>query len=238
MAAASCEWVEIAPGFRGYYASPEGKGPFPSVLIYIEAFGVNSHFQALAKRYAEAGFAALVPDIYDGATYGYDEVPKAVGHLKKLQDDDVMARMRKALDFLDKRAEADGQRVGVTGYCMGGRYTFLANAELAGRFKGAVSFYGGGIGPVKDFAGRPILLDRATDMGAPIMLFYGAEDGSIAPDEVGRIAEALTKANKGFTLTVFPQVGHGFFCDERSSYDKSAAAASWDATLAFFREHL
>ncbi len=232
------EWVDLGNGLRGYYAAPDGAGPFPSVVIYIEAFGVNNHFQKLTERFADSGFAAITPDIYDNATYEYTDMENAIGHLKRMDDDVVMAQTEQALDFLTARPEADDGKVAVTGFCMGGRYAFLANAALASRFKAAAGFYGGGIGPVKDGAGRKTLLDRIGEMQAPIQLWYGSEDGSIAPDEHGRIAEAMSTAGKQFTMTVFPGVGHGFFCEDRASYDKQATDRSWRDTIAFFNEYL
>ena len=235
---ASGEWVDLGSGLRGYYAVPEGAGPHPSVVIYIEAFGVNDHFKSVTERFADAGFAAITPDIYDRAIYEYTDMDNAIGHLKRMDDDTVLAQTGQALDFLDARPEADGDKVAVTGFCMGGRYAFLANAALASRFKAAAGFYGGGIGPVEDFAGRKTLLDRVGEMQAPVQLWYGSEDGSIASLEHGRIAEAMSSAAKQFTMTVFPGVGHGFFCEDRESYDKSAAERSWRDTIAFFHEYL
>ena len=229
------EWVDIGDGLRGYYARPDGDGPHPAVLIYIEAFGVNSHFESVTQRFADAGFAALTPDIYGGKTYEYTDLDNAIGHLKAMDDDTVMAQSAASLDFLDARAEVKTGANCVTGFCMGGRYTFLANAALASRIEAASCFYGGGIGPVEDFVGRKILLDRVGEMQAPIQLWYGSQDQSIPPEEHGRIAEAMTAANKRYTMNVFPDVGHGFFCEERDSYDEAAADEAWQATLALFR---
>ncbi|WNG37238.1 dienelactone hydrolase family protein [Archangium violaceum] len=232
------EWVELGDGLRGYYARPEGAGQFPSVVIYIEAFGLNEHFKRLTERFADAGFATITPDLYDGAVYAYDDLPNALAHLKRMDDNTVLARTEKALDFLAAREEADWTSVAVIGFCMGGRYAFLANAALASRFKAAAAFYGGGIGPVEDAFGRKTLLDRVGDMQAPIQLWYGTEDPFIRPDEHGRIAEALSRAGKQYTLSVFPGATHGFFCEDRESYDKDAARKSWRATTAFFHEYL
>ena len=232
------EWMELGDGLRGYYSRPEGSGPYPSVVIYFEAYGLNAHFKRLTERFAEAGFATVTPDLYDGAVYGYDELPNALAHLKRLDDDTVMAKTARTLDFLAGQMEADYTSVGVIGFCMGGRYAFLANAALASRFKAAAAFYGGGIGPVEDPFGRKTLLDRVGEMEAPIQLWYGTEDKFIQPEEHGRIAEALSRAGKQYTLTVFPRVGHGFFCEDRASYDKEAARRSWRTTTAFFHEYL
>ena len=113
-----------------------------------------------------------------------------------------------------------------------------ANAALPSRFKAAAAFYGGGIGPVEDAFGRKPLLDRVGDMQAPMHLWYGTEDQFIQPEEHGRIAEAMSRAGKQYTLTVFPGVTHGFFCEDRASYDKEAARRSWRITTAFFHEYL
>ena len=231
----SREWVELSDGTRAYYGRPAGDGPHPAVLIYIEAFGVNSHFENLTQRFADAGFAAITPDIYDSKIYEYTDLDGAIGHLKAMDDDKVMAQSAAALDFMEARSEVKSGANCVTGFCMGGRYTFLANAALAGRIKAAASFYGGGIGPVEDFAGRKILLDRCGEMQAPIQLWYGSEDQSIPAEEHGRIAEAMTAAHKRYTMNVFPGVGHGYFCEERESYDEAATQESWDAMLALFR---
>ena len=235
---ATGEWVDISEDLRGYYACPQGAGPHPCVVIYIEAFGVNEHFTRLTERFANAGFAAITPDIYHGTICAYDDLDSAIGTLKSMDDDNVLAETRATLDFLARQPEANEAQAAVTGFCMGGRFAFLAHAALADRFQAAASFYGGGIGPIKDGAGRKTLLDRVDEIRSPIMFWYGAEDQSIAPDEIGRISEALTKANKRFTVNVFPQLGHGFFCEDRASYDASATEASWHDTVAFFKANL
>ncbi len=231
-------WVDLGGGLRGYYARPEGAGPFPAVLIFIEAFGLNAHFQRLTERFADAGFAAITPDLYDGATYEYTDLPGAIGHMRRLDDDVALAKAEQALDFLAGRAEHRRGAVAVVGFCMGGRLSFLANAALAPRFKAAAAFYGGGIGPVESFFGRKTLLDRAAEMQAPLQLWYGAEDQFIRPEEHGRIAEALSRARKHYTLTVLPGVTHGFFCEDRGSYHPESAQRAWRATTAFFHEFL
>ena len=236
--AANCEWVDVGGGLRAYYGAPEGSGPHPCVVVFIEAFGVNDHFKKLTKRLAVDGFATITPDIYDGEIYAYDDLDGAIGKLKALDDDNVMGQTERCLDWLSSRTEADTSRAGVTGFCMGGRYTFLANAQLASRFKGAASFYGGGIGPVEDFVGRKVLLDRISEMHAPILLWYGSEDQSIQPDELGRIATAMAEGKREYRMTCFPNVGHGFFCEDRASYDEYAAMTSYRQTVEFFRDKL
>ena len=236
--AANCDLVDVGGELKAYYGQPEGAGPHPCVVVYIEAFGVNDHFKKLTQRLANEGFATITPDIYDNEIYSYDDLDGAISKLKSLDDDIVMNQTEQCLDWLAGRTEVDTSRAGVAGFCMGGRFTFLANAQLASRFKGAAAFYGGGIGPEEDFVGRKTLLDRVGEMQAPILLWYGSEDQSIQPEELGRIAEAMSEGKREFRMTCFPNVGHGFFCEDRASCDEYAAETSFKQTVEFFRTRL
>lgn len=232
------DWLDLGDGLRGFYARPAAAGPWPAVVIFIEAFGVNDHFRRLAARFADAGYCALVPDIYHGDVFAYDDMENAIARLREMDDDTVMAETGRALDALAARDEVRSGPVAATGFCMGGRLAFLANAAHAGRIGATVGFYGGGIAPVADRAGRKPLLDRIPEMRAPILLCYGAKDGGILPDEHARIAEALTAANKSYGLRVFADAGHGYFCEDRPVYHPGAAAESWELMLDFFLRHL
>jgi carboxymethylenebutenolidase len=184
------------------------------------------------------GYAALAPDFYHGDLFPYTEVPKAIAKLKTVKDDVAMAELGKGLAFLAKRSEVVPGGVGVIGFCMGGRFTFLANAAHAGQVRAAVAFYGGGIAAMPDGLGRANLLDQVGKMSSPIMLMYGAEDKGIAPEEHARIAAALSGAQLQYSLNVFPKAGHGFFSDRRDSYQPAPAAEAWAMTLSFFERHL
>ena len=232
------EIVTLANDLQGYYVRPQGNGAFPAVMVIMEAFGLNSNIKNVCDRLAKAGYAALAPDFYHGDIYEYTDLQNAIAKLKNLNDDTVMAEVGKGLEFLAGRKEVAADRVGVMGFCMGGRYTFLANAVHADKFKAAAAFYGAGIAPEKDALGRQPLLDRAAAMQAPIMLVYGADDESIAPEEHGRIAQALSTAKKRYILSVFPNAGHGFLSDRRDSYAAAPAREAWQMTMNFFRHNL
>lgn len=232
------EIVTLGKDLQGYYVRPQGNGSFPAVMVFMEAFGLNPNIKSVCDRLALAGYAALAPDFYHGDVYEYKDRQNAIAKLKSLNDDTVMAEVGQGLDYLSKRKEVAANKVGVTGFCMGGRYTFLANAVHADKFKAAAAFYGTGIAPQKDQLGRKPLLDRVAAMQAPIMLVYGADDQSIAPDEHGRIAQALSTAKKRYMLTVFPNAGHGFLSDRRDSYAAQPAQEAWEMTLNFFKQNL
>jgi carboxymethylenebutenolidase len=149
-----------------------------------------------------------------------------------------MAEFGKGLEFLNKQKMVSRRGVGVTGFCMGGRLTFLANATYPQQVKAAVSFYGGGIAAKDDLAGRQNLLAQAKKMQSPLMLMYGSEDSYIMAEEHERIALALSQAKKRYAINVFPGAGHGFMSDRRDSYNAAAATEAWDMTMAFFDRHL
>ncbi|HEY9827095.1 MAG TPA: dienelactone hydrolase family protein [Stenomitos sp.] len=230
--------VQIDAGLAGYYVRPLTKDIVPAVVVIMEAFGLNDYIKSVCDRLAQAGYAAIAPDFYHGATYAYTDINAAIAKLKSLKDETVMTEFGKAVAFLSKQGGVLPNGVGVMGFCMGGRYTFMANAIHASKVKAAVSFYGGGISAAPDPLGRADLLGLVPAMTAPLMLMYGAEDQSIAPEEHQRVALALSKAKKRYTLNVFPQAGHGFFSDRRDSYNAAASAEAWAMTMNFFRRHL
>ncbi|HET7307992.1 MAG TPA: dienelactone hydrolase family protein [Gammaproteobacteria bacterium] len=231
------DWLSIDAELRAWYAAPAGGGPYPVVLCFIEAFGVTDHFREVAERFAEAGFCAVVPDIYHGDVFDYDDLDGALGRIKTLDEEQVMSEAAATLDVLAKRPECDTERNLLVGFCLGGRLAFRAHAVLADRVTATGCFYGGGIAPREARFGREPLLGQVERMRAPLMLFYGANDQSIRPDEHGRIAEALGNAGLRYGLQVFADTGHAFFCDARPSYNAAAAEESWAMLLDFFRRY-
>jgi len=155
--------------------------------------------------------------------------------MQSLSDEGQSADIRAAYDWLKAEAGGAATAVGSTGYCMGGRASFLADALLP--LQASVSYYGGGIasGPQPMF---PDLLGRAKDLHAPILLFWGGQDTHIGPELVRAVEDALKAADKPYTQVVFSQADHAFFCDARASYNPEAAAQAWPLTLAFFATHL
>ena len=104
--ASSCDWVDLGKGLKAYYGQPEGAGPHPCIVVFIEAFGVNDHFKQLTRRLADEGFATITPDIYDSELYAYDDIDGAISKLKTLDDDTVMKQTEQCLDWLADRAQA------------------------------------------------------------------------------------------------------------------------------------
>ncbi len=230
--------MPLGSDLTGYYVAPKKTKPVPAILVMMEAFGLNDNIKGVCHRLAQNGYAALAPDFYHGAVFPYQDLNGAIAKLKSLKDEMVMAEFGKGLAFLNNQKAVRPKGVGVMGFCMGGRLTFLANATYPQQVKAAVSFYGGGIAPQGDVAGRQRLLAQVEKMQAPLMLMYGSEDSYIVAEEHERIALALSQAKKRYAINVFPGAGHGFMSDRRDSYNSAAATEAWEMTMAFFDRHL
>jgi carboxymethylenebutenolidase len=231
--------IEIAKDLPGYYVTPAGTGKFPAVIVLMEAYGLNQWCRSICDRLAQSGFAAIAPDFYRGTTYAYTDAPGAIAKLKSLNDDAIMSDVGKSIEFLAGKPEVNVTGIGVIGFCMGGRYAFLANVTYPTKIKAAISFYGSGIDAVPgNPLGQKSLLSQVDAIQAPIMLMYGAEDQSISADEHGRVAAALSKAKKRYILNLFPKAGHGFMSDRRENYAPEAAAEAWIMTTGFFKQNL
>jgi carboxymethylenebutenolidase len=220
-------------GMPAYLAIPDGAGPHPAVIVLMEAFGLVPHIEEVSRRLAGEGYVGLAPDLYyrqlPDNKVGYDELPKAIGLMQKVNDAKVVADIRAALDALRARGDVDMARIGVTGFCMGGRLSFLTACELPDSIRAAAPFYGGGI------AG---LLDRVDRIRAPLYLFFGERDAFIPMDQVRQTERALGAAKKEFQLKVYPEADHGFFCDQRASFHKKSAEDAWGELKRFFARHL
>ena len=228
--------VEIAAEagtMPGILAEPEGAGPFPAVVVIMEAFGLLPHIERVAERLAGEGYVALAPDFYyrelPDNKVGYDRLPEAIALMQKVDDAKFAVDMAGALDFLAGQENVDPSRIGVTGFCMGGRLSFLTACVLPDRVAAAAPFYGGGI------AGH---LDQADAIQCPLLLFFGEKDAFIPLDQVEQIDERLGRLGKRYEVKVYPGADHGFFCDERESYHAEAAADAWRRLTSFLAAHL
>ena len=224
-----------------YLARPQGDGKFPAVVVVQEAFGLNKHIKEVADRIAREGYAALAPDLYyreKDAVVGYDNLQDAIRLMMGLWDEKIVVDMKGAIDHLKAQAFVRADRIGVTGFCMGGRVTFLTacrNADV----KAAVPFYGGGIGNAQPSERTPKApLEYADQLRCPMLLFFGENDPFIPLDEVEKIKQRLTQLKKTSETIVYPGAPHGFFCNERDSYRADAAKDAWERLTTFFAQHL
>jgi carboxymethylenebutenolidase len=228
--------IEIAVGGRqmpAYVARPESDGLRSAVIVLMEAFGLVPNLEKETDRIAGMGYVAIAPDVFHRQapdnTAGYDDVEKAIGLMGKLDDGEFIDDMRATIGYLRGQGGVGSSPIGVTGFCMGGRLSFLAACELPGEIKASAPFYGGGIGA---------LLDRAGRIRCPLHLFFGQADSFIPQDEVQRIDEKLSALGLDYALDNYEGAHHGFCCEERESYHRAAAKDAWSKLENFFSKNL
>lgn len=233
------ETIQIdAPGgnMPGFLATPDGPAARPAILVLMEAFGLLPSIESVCRRFAEAGFVALAPDLYyreaPDNKAAYDDLPRAMELMGKLiaGGDQCVHDIAAALDHLERQSTVESGTLGVIGFCMGGALTFRSACALSDRIAAAAPFYGGGI--VNQ-------LDHAANIKCPIYLFFGDRDSFIPLDQVNRIDATLRTLGTDYRLKVYPGADHGFFCEDRSAvYHPEAAADAWREVRDFFAEHL
>lgn len=203
----------------GAYVAEPSSGVRGGLVVVQEAFGVNDYVRAVADGFAEAGYRAIAPALYDrqrpDATLGYDAADIAVA--RRLRANLVWSDVLKDIDTAARHVGAAG-RVGIVGYCVGGSVAWIAAQNL--KFSAMVSYYG-----------RDIVAFLARSPQCPAMLHFGERDAHIPLDDVDAIREAFPE----LPIYLYP-AEHGFDCDRRPSYDAVAATAARRLTLALFRK--
>jgi carboxymethylenebutenolidase len=225
---------------RAVLARPVGDGRYPAVIVVHEAFGPNAHINDVAARLAREGYVTLAPDLYyrEDKSVGYDDLQEAIRLMTTLRDATVLQDMGAAISYLQQQPFVRADRIGVMGFCMGGRIAFLT-ACMNPAVTAGVPFYGGGIGSVMPpSAPSRTPLESAERLTAPLLLFFGERDVFIPLEEVDRITRRLAELEKDAETVVYPGAPHGFFCDQRDSYQPDAARDAWQRLLTFFARHL
>jgi carboxymethylenebutenolidase len=227
-------WEQIDVGDKTmnvYVAAPHDTGPRPGIVLIQEIFGVNPHIRSVADRWAREGYFVAAPDVFhrqgDRFESGYDNLAPGFERMGKLRDDDFLRDAGALLGWMREQGAVRKDRIGVTGYCMGGRLTAVTAMTL--EVQAAVSFYAGGIGQ---------LIDRFPHLKAPILFFFGAQDNFIPVSDTEKVRHALETTKKAGEVVVYDDCGHGFFCEARGSYYKPAADEAWKKATDWFARHL
>ncbi len=239
------ERIEISAGggtMGGYLARPEGAGVHPGVVVYMEIFGVNSHIREVTDRLAAEGYVALAVDFFHrtgpGVEYGYDDdgFGKGFALLNQLKANEMVTDARAAVDYLRARDDVRGDRIGCMGFCIGGHMTYLTACETD--VVAAASFYGGGVAAPEGPGGQEPTLGRTSKISGKILCLFGGQDTLIPSDQVDAVVAALDDGGVDHDSVVYTEADHGFFCDQRASYHKDAAADAWTRVKALFADKL
>lgn len=212
--------------FSAYVAEPAGNTAKPAKVIVVvqEIFGVNSHIRSVADRYAQAGFLAVAPALFDRAergvelAYNPDDMKRGMEITNKVGREAPLRDVAAAIDYASHKVSAE--HVAVVGFCWGGTLAWLAATRL--KPGAAVGYYGGRIAQY-----------AAEQPSCPVMLHFGKKDAHIPLSEIDKIRLAHPDVP-----TYLYDAGHGFNCDQRKDYEPKSAALAWDRTLAFLQENL
>ena len=233
--------VKIASGgveIPAYFARPEGAGPFPTVLVVHEIFGVHEHIKDVCRRWAKSGYYAIAPDLFarEGDASAEKEMAKLMsGIVAKTPDADVMADLDATLEFAEKSGAADVSRAAVTGFCWGGREVWLYAAHNP-KLKAGVAWYGPLARPITPMTPKNPP-DIAAELKVPVLGLYGGLDKGITQDQVAAMRKKLAEAGGASKIIVYPDAGHAFHADYRPSYVKADAEASWREALGWLKAH-
>jgi carboxymethylenebutenolidase len=218
-----------------YMATPEGSGPFPAVVVIQAADGVDEFIQTIADRLADQGYAAVAPSLYHRTT---EAIEKAKGKTRRqlLDDPEIVADINATVTFMQQHPSVNGERIGITGFCMGGRVVWLAAATNP-HFKAVVPYYGGfmmdcwGEGTQSPF-------ELSNGINCPMMYHLGEIDRNPTLEDMAKFDEELTRLGKPHQFHVYPGADHRFADFTFTNYQKAADELAWSRTLEFFAQQL
>lgn len=220
-----------------YRAQPEGKSGLPVILVVSEIFGVHEHIADVARRFAKLGYLALAPELFvrqgDPSSYGtIAELQKEI--ISKVPDEQVMADLDACVAWAGQNG-GNTEKLGITGFCWGGRITWLYAAHNP-KVKAGVAWYGRLVGEKTPLTPRhPV--DVAGSLKTPVLGLYAAKDSGIPLESVEKMRAALAEGRSKSEFVIFPNSGHAFHADYRPSYVEEDAKAGWARCLAWFKAH-
>ena len=222
----------------GYRAMPEAGGPFSTVLVVQEIFGVHEHIRDLCRRLAKSGYFAVAPELYyrQGDVSQMKEINEILTKVvSKVPDSQVMSDLDATVAWAKSTGKADTARLAITGFCWGGRIVWLYAAHNPG-LKAGVAWYGR-LTTDKSANQPQHPLDIVKDLKAPVLGLYGGVDQGIPNEDVDKMKAALKAAGNPSQIVLYPDTPHGFNADYRPSYRKEQAEDGWRKMLTWFTRH-
>lgn len=222
---------------KAYRAQPAGAGPFPTILVVQEIFGVHEYIKDTCRRFAKQGFQAIAGDLYarQADMSKVTDMAGAQAAAAKVPDAQVMADLDATAAWAAKNG-GNPNKLGITGFCWGGRITWLYAAHNP-KVKAGVAWYGRLVGQSTDLTPKhPI--DLVKQLKAPVLGLYGGADQGIPNDTVDRMKAALEAEKKFAVFYVYPDTPHAFHADYRPSYRKEQAEDGFGKAVAFFKMHM
>jgi carboxymethylenebutenolidase len=236
--------VKIANGsleIQAYLAMPVAEEPLPGVVVLQEIFGVNDHIRDVTRRFAQEGYVAIAPALYQRQApdfetgYTAEDIKIGRQYKDKTTADELLSDIQAAIDYLINQTPTKADAIGCIGFCFGGHVAYLA-ATLP-TIKATASFYGAGITTMTPGGGDPTLT-RTPEIKGALYAFFGMKDASIPAEQVDEIEQALKQHQVPHRIFRYPDADHGFFCDQRASFNPAAAADAWNQVKQLFNQEL
>lgn len=220
----------------GYRAMPSDGTSLPVVLVIQEIFGVNEHMKDVCRRLAKLGYMAIAPELFVrqgnvSKMHDHQEIISKV--VSRVPDAQVMSDLDAVVSWAESTGSADVGRLGITGFCWGGRAVWLYAAHNPGLKAGAAWY--GQIEGLKNEARTRTALEAASELKTAVIGLYGGRDQGIPLEQVQKMQEVLRSAGTGSHILVYPDAGHAFFADYRPSYREAEARDAWAQMLEWFR---
>ncbi|MEH2179642.1 dienelactone hydrolase family protein [Nostoc sp.] len=220
-----------------YRAAPATGDNFPIVLVIQEIFGVHEHIQDITRRFARLGYLAIAPELFirQGDVSKLSSIDEIRPIVAKVPDTQVLSDLDATLDWAKKSAKGNGKKLGITGFCWGGRIIWLYAAHNP-QVKAGVAWYGRLVGDATELQPKyPV--DIASKLTVPILGLYGGKDTGISLDTVEQMRERLQSSSSKSEIIVYPNAPHAFFADYRPSYREKEAQDGWKRLLAWFKKN-
>lgn len=220
-----------------YRAQPATGNNFPIVLVIQEIFGVHEHIQDITRRFAKLGYLAIAPELFfrQGDVSKLSSIDEIRPIVAKVPDAQVLSDLDATVSWAVKSAKGNANKLAITGFCWGGRITWLYSAHNP-QVKAGVAWYGRLVGDTTKLTPKhPV--DIASTLTVPILGLYGGKDTGIPLDTVEQMRERLKSSKSKSEIIVYPEAPHAFFADYRPSYRKLQAKDGWRRLQAWFKQH-
>ena len=221
-----------------YRAMPNKGGPFPVILVIQEIFGVHEHIKDICRRFAKLGYLAVAPEMYarQGDVSKIADINEIFSRVvSKVPDAQVMSDLDAAVSWAANSGKGDIVKLGITGFCWGGRIVWMYCAHNP-KVKAGVAWYGRLVGKPNEMQPK-FPLDIASTLKPPVLGLYGGDDPGIPNDTVEQMRKALKDAGSPSEIILYPETPHGFHADYRPSYRKEQAQDGWKRLLEWFKKY-
>lgn len=224
---------------QAYLAQPQEPGSYPGVVVLQEIFGVNAHIREVTERIASNGYVAIAPAIFERIAPGFEtgytpeDIETGRNYAMQTKASELLSDVQAAIDYLKSLPQVKKHGFGCIGFCFGGHVAYLTSTLPD--IKATASFYGAGI-TVRTPGGGAPTLTLTPDIKGTLYAFFGMEDTSIPQDQVDTIEAELEKYKIEHRVFRYDGADHGFFCDQRLSYNPSSAADAWEQVKQLFTQ--